>query len=238
MPRLPRSLPQTYFERRADVTRAQSGDKAAMQRLIASHMPLITRDSTRATQRSGSDYDDVIAAGVLGFIEGILRFDMSQEVQPYTYAAHYVRKAVQNDDDNIMGVTRTPRPHGRERASETDEKYELLRFHKVCLDAPLPNQSGGSPQTLLDKIADSSPLPVPEPDPSDLLPRLLALPQFSPADRKLITLHSEGKGHAASARAMGISASLADWRWRALLPRLRSAILFLDPNGDVTGVTA
>lgn len=235
---IPHTPPLTYFEQRAAVTKAQAGDSSALQSLITSHYALIKRDATRFTQRTSEDYEDVISAGVLGFIEGIRRFDMSREERPYTYAVFYVRKAVQDDDDRSMGVTRTPRPKGRPRAAATDEAYKALRFHKVSLDAPVHEnpQSGSAPRTLLDKIADES--PHLDPELSDLLPRILALPSWSPQDLETINALTQTKGLTAAGREVGLSRQAFESRLKWLRPKLRSAILSLDPFGDITGVPA
>jgi RNA polymerase sigma-32 factor len=73
--------------------RARQGDRAAVNELVESHMRLVVQIASRYGRGDLSAHD-LIAEGVLGLLEAIVRFDMSRDTRFAGYAAWWVRAFV------------------------------------------------------------------------------------------------------------------------------------------------
>ena len=71
-------------ETRALMERAQAGDKAAREALIAGNLRLVLSVIQKFTGR-GESMDDLFQVGCIGLIKAIDAFDLSQNVQFSTY---------------------------------------------------------------------------------------------------------------------------------------------------------
>jgi RNA polymerase sigma factor (sigma-70 family) len=75
-----------------------AGDSAATARLLADYRQMIERIAQRLDAkiptRAGIDYDDLIQAGSIGFLQALERYKTSCGVKLYTYAKHRVRGAM------------------------------------------------------------------------------------------------------------------------------------------------
>lgn len=111
---------------------AQGGDHAARDRLVAANMGMIARISSRVA-RPPLPPEDATQEGVLGYLEGLRRFDRTRGLRLNTYALYWVRVRIQqawHDYQRIRVTTRTG-PDG-EPAGVTDETRALGAAAKAC----------------------------------------------------------------------------------------------------------
>lgn len=81
------------YEERRLVRRAQEGDRAAMERLVAANERLVRSVARRYRCRSHST-EDLLQEGVLGLIQAIQRFNPDHNCRLSTYALHWIRQAI------------------------------------------------------------------------------------------------------------------------------------------------
>jgi RNA polymerase sigma-32 factor len=72
---------------------ARMGDGRAAAELVRSHMPLVLRMALRYRHGNVSRRD-LVSEGVLGLIEAIRRFDITQEVRFAAYATWWIRASI------------------------------------------------------------------------------------------------------------------------------------------------
>jgi len=85
--------------------RAQKGDEAARQRMIASNLRLVVKISRRYLNR-GMALLDLIEEGNLGLIRAVEKFDPERGFRFSTYATWWIRQTIER---GIMNQTRTIR---------------------------------------------------------------------------------------------------------------------------------
>jgi len=78
---------------RALIQRAQAGQRAAIDEVVASHMRLVVRVAAKHARSSLSPHD-LIAEGAIGLLEAIRRYDGSRQARFATYASFWVRACV------------------------------------------------------------------------------------------------------------------------------------------------
>lgn len=76
------------------LVRHKSGDRAATDRLVMEFTPLI-RSMARKRGNGQSDLSDLIQEGMVGFIDGLNKFDLAQDVRVATYAHYHIMLAMQ-----------------------------------------------------------------------------------------------------------------------------------------------
>ena len=90
-------------EERELIRLAQSGDRAARDRLIGSNTRLVVSIAqSHFRHGSGLDLDDLVGAGCLGLCVAVDRFDLAKSVRFATYATWWIRREVH---DAIRGAT-------------------------------------------------------------------------------------------------------------------------------------
>lgn len=86
----------TPAEEKQLAARARRGDEAARQRLIEANLRLVVHLAKRYGRRGDPEFLlDLIQEGNLGLFRAIERFDPSWGTRISTYAAHWIRQAVQ-----------------------------------------------------------------------------------------------------------------------------------------------
>ena len=113
-------------ETRALMERAQAGDKAAREQLIAGNLRLVLSVVQKFAGR-GESMDDLFQVGCIGLIKAIDAFDLKQNVQFSTYGVPTImgwRKAKANADPIAFGIFRTIR---------APASSLFLAIHKVFL---------------------------------------------------------------------------------------------------------
>ena len=81
-------------EERRLTARAEQGDPDAMRRLIGSHLRYVIRIA-RAYRGWGVPMADLVQEGVLGLVQAVRRFDPDRDVRLATFAAWWIRQAMQ-----------------------------------------------------------------------------------------------------------------------------------------------
>jgi DNA-directed RNA polymerase sigma subunit (sigma70/sigma32) len=72
---------------------ALRGDERATSELVQSHIKLVTKIAARY-RRVGLIWEDLMSEGVLGLMEALRRFDVSQEARFATYACWWIRARI------------------------------------------------------------------------------------------------------------------------------------------------
>jgi len=76
------------------IKKAQKGDKLAMDKLIRSNLRFIIKIAHKQAAKypnSAISLSDLISEGIMGFIEGVKRFDISKNVTPLTYIGYWIK---------------------------------------------------------------------------------------------------------------------------------------------------
>ena len=77
------------------IARAKAGEPAARHELVQAHMAFIFRTAMAFTFGNESMREDLVAYGIVGFLEAVERFDESRGIKLLTFAAFYVRVRIQ-----------------------------------------------------------------------------------------------------------------------------------------------
>lgn len=90
------------------IERAQGGDKAAEETLIASNMALV-KSIVRGYLGRGTDYDDLVQIGSIGLLKAVKGYDSSYNVRFSTYAVPMISGEIKRflRDDGIIKVSRS-----------------------------------------------------------------------------------------------------------------------------------
>ncbi|HHE39993.1 MAG TPA: RNA polymerase sigma factor RpoD/SigA [Candidatus Cloacimonetes bacterium] len=86
--------PLSREEERELVTKAQSGNEAAMNKLIESNLKFVVRVASKF-QGKGLSLSELISEGNIGLIKAIKRFDLSRETKLITYAVWWIQQSIQ-----------------------------------------------------------------------------------------------------------------------------------------------
>ena len=103
------------------ITRAQSGDEAAMEKLVVDNMGLVRTVAVKFRDR-GTEFEDLMQIGTLGMIKAIHSFDTTRGTAFSTYAVPLIVGEIRRHlrDDGLIRVSRGTRHTGmllmRERA--------------------------------------------------------------------------------------------------------------------------
>ncbi len=109
------------------VSAAQSGDAAAMERLVLDNMGLVRTIAVKFRDR-GTEFEDLMQIGTMGMIKAIHSFDVSRGTAFSTYAVPLIVGEIRRHlrDDGLIRVSRGTRHTGmllmRERARITAEE--------------------------------------------------------------------------------------------------------------------
>ncbi|MBQ3507623.1 MAG: sigma-70 family RNA polymerase sigma factor [Clostridia bacterium] len=109
------------------VARAQSGDEAAMERLVLDNMGLVRTVAVKFRDR-GTEFEDLMQIGTMGMIKAIHSFDTTRGTAFSTYAVPLIVGEIRRHlrDDGLIRVSRGTRHTGvmlmRERARIATEE--------------------------------------------------------------------------------------------------------------------
>ena len=120
--------PDSRFARNITlITRAQSGDEAAMEKLVVDNMGLVRTVAVKFRDR-GTEFEDLMQIGTMGMIKAIHSFDTSRGTAFSTYAVPLIVGEIRRHlrDDGLIRVSRGTRHTGmllmRERARIATEE--------------------------------------------------------------------------------------------------------------------
>ena len=109
------------------ITRAQSGDEAAMEKLVVDNMGLVRTVAVKFRDR-GTEFEDLMQIGTMGMIKAIHSFDTTRGTAFSTYAVPLIVGEIRRHlrDDGLIRVSRGTRHTGmllmRERARIATEE--------------------------------------------------------------------------------------------------------------------
>lgn len=97
------------------IRKAQAGDKASRDAACMGLYRLVCKVAHKVAKAYGKDPADLIQAGVLGSLEGIDAFDLTQPVKPTTFIVWHIRKQIMKlcrEDTTVKG----PQDAGSQKA--------------------------------------------------------------------------------------------------------------------------
>ena len=128
LPDSPTPLPDPRFAQNMIlITRAQSGDEAAMEKLVLDNMGLVRTVAVKFRDR-GTEFEDLMQIGTMGMIKAIHSFDTGRGTAFSTYAVPLIVGEIRRHlrDDGLIRVSRGTRHTGmllmRERARIATEE--------------------------------------------------------------------------------------------------------------------
>ncbi len=87
--------PLAREEERELARRAESGDKAALNRLVTSHIRFVFKIA-KGYRQSGIPMSDLVQEGMIGLIQAVRRFNPERDVRLASYAVWSIRAAIQD----------------------------------------------------------------------------------------------------------------------------------------------
>jgi len=89
------------------IRRAHAGDAKALDRLVAAHVRFVFSIADQYL-RYGTPLDELVSEGLLGFMEGVRRFNPDRGVRLATYAALWIRALLRRYTLNNRRIVRPP----------------------------------------------------------------------------------------------------------------------------------
>lgn len=152
----------TDAEERRLAAEIHQGSTAALNRLTEANLTFVVSLASQYRDR-GLALDDLISEGNIGMLKAARRFDGREGKRFVTFAAPYIREAIEQAIEQQAGLYRVPR-------DVMDAAAEKQRSRALSIDAPV----GGSAELSLGRvIADPS-----APDPDSLLSDSLVLDEL------------------------------------------------------------
>ena len=131
---------QLYDDNAMLISLAQSGDEAALERLISQNMGLVKNIAKRFVGR-GAEFEDLVQIGSIGMLKAAKSFDSSYGTVFSTYAVPLIIGEIRRflRDDGIIKVSRDIRRRGSEimRAkekfiAENDREPKISELSAIC----------------------------------------------------------------------------------------------------------
>ena len=215
---------------RLSIQKAQSGDKAERDALVAANTGLVYMVLKRFLNR-GHEQEDLFQIGVIGLIKAIDKFDTTREFSFSTYAVPMIIGEIRRflRDDGMIHVSRQVKDNARRIAIVKEELKktsnhdptieELVEATGLSVDEivvameattevesiyqPIGHQSDGSQLVLADQLEDCKANEL------ELINRITVvqmLDSLQEKERRLIELrYLEGKTQTESARVLGMN---------------------------------
>lgn len=127
-------------EERQLAAKIQQGDKRALNQLTAANLTYVVTVAAQYRNR-GLDFDDLVSEGNIGLMRAAARFDGEKGKRFVTFAAPYIRQAIEQAIEQQAGLYRVPR-------DVKDPAGEKRRSRALSIDAPI----GGSNELSLGKV--------------------------------------------------------------------------------------
>jgi len=133
------------------VKAAQAGDADASKSLIEAHMPLIRSLARRQGQYL--EEDDAVSHGVIGFLEGLPRYDLETGNRLNTFVRHYVSEGIRSANQNAPMVRLT---RSKEGPSAFRAIADMIRKGEVVTAETVSAKTGYSSDLARSLIAKHS----------------------------------------------------------------------------------
>lgn len=119
--------------------RIMKGDSRAIGQLVEANLRFVVKVAT-AYRGQGLGLDDLVSEGNIGMMMAAAKFDASHGSRFISYAAPYVRRAIERAIEQQNGVYRQPKD-----APERERRYDRT----LSVDAPLGRRTGMSLLSVL-----------------------------------------------------------------------------------------
>ena len=106
------------------VLRAQAGDTAAREQLIARLLPLVS-SLARRFRTEGLDQTDLIQEGIVGLLRALERYDPARGVPFAAYATWWVRQSLQDARSDFIRPFRLP-PKALRQLSQLKSEHQRI----------------------------------------------------------------------------------------------------------------
>ena len=116
------------------------GNKRALGKLVAANLSYVISVANQYKNR-GLSMDDLVSEGNIGMLKAATHFDGKHGKRFVTYAAPYIREAIEQAIEQQAGLYRVPR-------NAKDPAWEKKRSHPLSIDAPI----GGSNELSLGHV--------------------------------------------------------------------------------------
>jgi RNA polymerase sigma-32 factor len=173
-------------EERHLLRQAQAGSRSALERLVASHVPLVLKHALQVARTFRAPPADLVQEGMLGLIEAVRHFDPSKDVRLSTYAIWWIRalllrSVLANWRLVRVGTTKAQRAaffdlqkerrllerQGRsadltalaQRIGVPEPELRELEHHLHTPEAALDAPDRAPGRTVADSLVDAEPLP-------------------------------------------------------------------------------
>lgn len=130
--------------------RIQKGDERAVDKLVSHNLTYVISVAQQYKKR-GLDMEDLISEGNIGLLRAARKYDGRDGKRFVTFAAAYVRDAIEKAIEQQTGLYRVPR-------DVNDASLEKKRSRALSIDAPV----GGSPELSLGRVIPDNDAPDPE----------------------------------------------------------------------------
>ena len=145
-----RTKPLTDEQERALADRIAAGDEKAIDRLTAANLAYVVSVARQYAHR-GVDLEDLVSEGNIGMLRAATKFKSAFGKRFVTFAAPYIREAMEQAVEQQAGLYRVPR-------DVRDDKTEKRRSKALSIDAPI----GGSPELSLGRVVPDAHAEVPD----------------------------------------------------------------------------
>lgn len=136
---------------------AQRNDRAAADRLVRTNMGILHSRVRRLAWREAPDVqEECLSEAMLGFIEGLQRFDPARGFAPITYAVHYVDMRIRTylARQTTLSVGSRVLHEPQRQSTETRRAVAMARQPAIPLDAPLSPHSEFRPLDVVRSETD------------------------------------------------------------------------------------
>ncbi len=130
--------------------RILNGDEKALNKLMSANLTFVVSLATQYKNR-GLDIEDLISEGNIGMLKAAKRFHPEHGHRFVTFAAPYIREAIEKAIEQQVGLYRVPR-------NMKDEALEKKRSRALSIDAPV----GGSTELSLGRVIPNKDAPDPD----------------------------------------------------------------------------
>lgn len=130
--------------------RILNGDEKALNKLMSANLTFVVSLATQFKNR-GLDIEDLISEGNIGMLKAAKKFHPEHGHRFVTFAAPYIREAIEKAIEQQVGLYRVPR-------NMKDEALEKKRSRVLSIDAPV----GGSTELSLGRVIPNKDAPDPD----------------------------------------------------------------------------
>ena len=140
----------TDREEKELAARIKTGDSRAVDRLTSANLTFVVSVANHYKGR-GLDLEDLISEGNIGMLRAALKYDADMDKRFVTFAAPYIREAIEQAIEQQAGLYRVPR-------DVKNVALEKRRSRSLSIDAPV----GGSTELSLGRVIPDQDAPNPD----------------------------------------------------------------------------